>query len=145
MAVEVAAEENIVLVMENDFECNLGSGELAARLIQEIDSPHLALLWDCGNSFFVGEEAYPTGYGWARNVVGHVHVKDAAPDSETGQPHWVALGTGQVDILGQLQALRDDGYSGVVSMENHFAPDGGTPEDGVRQSFAGLQSLMARI
>jgi sugar phosphate isomerase/epimerase len=145
MALKVAAEEDIILVMENDFECNLGSGELAARLIEEVDSPYLRLLWDCGNSYFVGEEAYPTGYERGMTLIGHVHVKDAAPDPATGDPRWVALGRGRVDMLGQLRALRDDGYQGVVSMENHYAPPGGSPEHGVRESFAGLQRLMAEL
>lgn len=145
MAVQVAAEEDVVLVMENDFECNLGSGELAARMIEAVDSPHLRLLWDCGNAYFVGEEPYPGGYERSKHLIGHVHVKDAAPDDETGKPRWVRLGTGQVDILGQLQALKDNGYRGVVSMENHYTPSGGTPEDGVRQSFSGLLQSMAEV
>jgi L-ribulose-5-phosphate 3-epimerase len=145
MAVQVAAEEDVVLVLENDFECNLGSGELAARLIEEVDSPHLRLLWDCGNAYFVGEEPYPPGYGRSKALIGHVHVKDAAPDPETGELRWVELGTGRVDMLGQLRALRADGYRGIVSMENHYTPPGGTPEEGVRQSFAGLRCLLAEV
>jgi sugar phosphate isomerase/epimerase len=74
-----------------------------------------------------------------------VHVKDAAPHPETGEPQWVELGTGRVDMLGQLQALKEDGYQGVVSLENHYTPAGGTPEEGVRQSFAGLQRMVAEV
>lgn len=143
MAVDVAAEEDVVLVMENDFECNLGSGELAARMIADVNSPHLRLLWDCGNAFFVGEEPYPSGYEMARPYVSHVHIKDAAVDERTGEPHWVALGSGQVDILGQLRALKED-YQGVVSLENHWKPAQGSSEDGVRRSFAALKALLAQ-
>lgn len=145
MAVEVAAEEDVILVMENDFETNLGSGELASKMIAEIDSPHLRLLWDCGNSYFVGEQPYPAGYEISKPWIGHVHVKDAVIDPQTGTPRWVELGTGEVDMLGQLRALKEDGYVGVVSMENHYKPEGGTPEDGVRHSFAGLERLMAKL
>jgi sugar phosphate isomerase/epimerase len=145
MAVQVAAEQDVVLVMENDFECNLGSGELTARMITEVDSPNLRLLWDPGNARFVGETAYPDGYEAGKHLIGHVHVKDAVRDPDTGQPRWVATGSGEVDLLGQLRALKADGYAGVVTMENHFAPAGGTAEDGVRQSFAGLQRLLAQV
>jgi len=144
-AVEVAAQEDIILVMENDFECNLGSGELASKMIAEVDSPNLRLLWDCGNAIFVGEQAYPHGYEMGKPYIGHVHVKDAVIDDETGEPRWVELGTGAMDMLGQLKALKSDGYDGVVSIENHWKPEGGTPEDGVRRSFAGLQKLLAQI
>lgn len=145
MAVEVAAEEDLVLVMENDFECNLGSGELASKMIAEVDSPHLRLLWDCGNAIFVGEEAYPYGYEFAKPLIGHVHVKDAVMDLDTGEPRWVELGTGLMDMHGQLKALIDDGYEGVVSIENHWKPAGGTPEDGVRRSFASLKRILTEI
>ena len=86
MAVEVAAQEDVILVMENDFECNLGSGELAARMIEEVDSPNLRLLWDCGNAYFVGEQPYPAGYERAKHLIGHVHVKDAVLNPESGEP-----------------------------------------------------------
>ncbi len=144
MAVEVAAEEDVVLVMENDFGCNLGSGEISSKMIAEVDSPHLRLLWDCGNAFFVGEEAYPHGYEISKPYIGHVHVKDAVIDEKTGEPRWVELGSGEVDMLGQLKALKQD-YHGVVSLENHWKPPGGDREDGVRRSFAALTDLIAQI
>jgi len=144
-AASMATREKVVLVMENDFECNLGSGILAARMLEDVDSPCLRLLWDPGNAFFVGETAYPDGYQRSKHLIGHVHVKDAALDPQTGQPRWVALGSGQIDLMGQLRALQADGYAGVVSMENHFTPQGGDQEAGVRQSFAGLQRLLDEV
>jgi sugar phosphate isomerase/epimerase len=48
-------------------------------------------------------------------------------------------------MLGQLLALKRDGYTGVVSMENHYKPEGGTSEDGVRRSFAGLEKILAKL
>jgi sugar phosphate isomerase/epimerase len=55
-----------------------------------------------------------------------------------------ALGTGAVDLLGQLRALKDDGYAGVVSMENRFWSEGDM-EAGVRRSFAGPQDLLMEV
>jgi sugar phosphate isomerase/epimerase len=144
-AVRLAEAEGITLVMENDYGCNLGGGAESARFIEQIGSPHLRLLWDPGNAYFVGETPYPDGYEAGKHVVGHVHVKDAVFDPPSGTYHWVALGSGEVDLTGQLRALKADGYSGVVSMENHFTPTAGTKEDGVRQSFAGLKRLIAEM
>jgi sugar phosphate isomerase/epimerase len=101
-------------------------------------------LWDPGNAYFVNVAPYPDDYESCKHVISHVHVKDGAPDSETGEPCWVELGTGEVDLLGQLRALQADGYDGVVSLENHYWP-AGDMEAGVRQSFAGLQRLLARL
>ena len=144
-AIRAAQEGDIILVLENDFECNLGSGRQAANFIEQVNSPHLKLLWDPGNAYFVGETPYPAGYEYGKHLIGHVHIKDAVRDPETHRPRWVALGSGDVELLGQLRALKADDYAGVVSMENHFTPAGGSPEDGVRESFAGLQRLMAEV
>jgi len=140
--VRAAESEAVVLVMENDFECNLATGALAGRLIRQIDSPHLRVLWDPGNAFFVGERAYPDGYAHVRSVIGHVHLKDAVRAAPDGAPQWVALGTGSVDLLGQVRALLSDGYTGVATMEDHHVPSGGDREAGVRESFRGLRDLL---
>ena len=144
LLVQEAAKEDVILVMENDFECNLGRGRDAARFIEQINSLHLRLLWDCGNAYFAGEIAFPDGYQRAKHLIGHVHIKDAARDAITGQPYWVALGSGEVDLPGQLRAFETDGYRGVITIENYYLPTGGTKEDGVRESFAGLQRLLNR-
>lgn len=39
------------------------------------------------------------------------------------------------------EALTKDNYSGVVSLENFFVPDGGTLEEGYRQSVVGFKKL----
>jgi sugar phosphate isomerase/epimerase len=144
-AVRAAEEEGIILVLENDFECNLGGGAETARFIEEIGSPHLRLLWDPGNAQFAGERAFPDGYEAGKHLIDHVHVKDATSDPRTGEPRWVPAGSGEVGLLGQLRALKADSYEGVATLENHYVPPGGTKEDGVRESFAGLQRLMAGV
>lgn len=144
-AIALARQEGMTLVMENDYECNVGTGAEAARLLDELDSPTLRLLWDPGNAYFGGEVPFPDGYRRVKHLVGHVHVKDAVRDPATGMARWVALGTGEVDLLGQLRALAEDGYRGVITLENHYVPPGGRPEDGVRESLAGLRRLLERV
>jgi len=80
-----------------------------------------------------------------KHLIGHVHMKDAVRDPATGRARWVALGTGEVDLPGQLRALVEDGYHGVLTLENHYTPPGGRPEDGVRESLAGLRRLLEEI
>ena len=71
-----------------------------------------------------------------------MHVKDAVlgPD---GSSVWKPIGAGNVDYPGQMKALADDGYDGVVSLETHYKPEHGTAEQGSRESFAGLQAILA--
>jgi len=144
-AIALARQEGMTLVMENDYECNLRTGAEAARFLEELASPHLRVLWDPGNAYFAGEVPFPDGYQRVKHLIGHVHLKDAVRDPATGTPRWVALGTGEVDLFGQLQALAQDGYQGVLTMENHYVPPGGRPEDGVRESLAGLRRLLERM
>ena len=143
--VRIAEQEGITLAMENDFECNIGTGAWSAKFIKAINSPNFRLLWDPGNAYFDGEaKPYPDGYAQIKNLIAHVHVKDARRNAQ-GKMEWVALGTGEVDLLGQLRALNADGYHGVIAMENHYTPPNGTKEDGVRDSFKGLQKMIASL
>ena len=144
-AIALARQEGMILVMENDYECNLRTGAEAAPLLEELVSPNLRVLWDPGNAYFAGEVPFPDGYRRVKHLIGHVHLKDAVRDPATGKARWVALGTGEVDLLGQLQAVAGDGYQGVLTLENHYVPPGGRPEDGVRESLAGLRRLLERI
>jgi sugar phosphate isomerase/epimerase len=144
-AIALAGQEGMTLVMENDYECNLGTGAEAAGLLGEMASPTLRALWDPGNAYFAGEVPFPDGYERVKHLIGHVHLKDAVRDPASGKARWVALGTGEVDLLGQLQALAEDGYRDVVTMENHYVPPGGRPEDGVRESLRGLRRLLEQM
>ncbi len=144
--VKLAEQEGIVLAMENDFECNLGTGVQTARFVEQVGSPSLRILWDPGNAYFSGEdEPYPVGYERARDLIVHVHLKDALCGPIAGSVQWVELGAGEVDLLGQLRALKADGYTGVMVVENHYVPEGGTKEDGVRASFAGLRRIIEQV
>ena len=55
-----------------------------------------------------------------RDLTVHVHLKDCGTNPETGKLEWVVLGAGEIDIRGQLAALRADGYDGYVSLETHY-------------------------
>ena len=141
-ALEIARQAGITLLLKNDAACNVATGAEAARCLDELASPNLRLLWDPGNAYAAGEIAYPAGYRRVKDLVAHVHVKDAARDPTTNRVHWMPMGTGELDLRGQLRALGADGYQGVVTLENHYTPPGGTREDGVRASFRGLKQLL---
>jgi sugar phosphate isomerase/epimerase len=53
-AAEIAAKQDILLVLENEFECNTATGREAARTLSAIPSPHLALNWDPANAVMRG-------------------------------------------------------------------------------------------
>lgn len=150
--VALATREGITLLLENEHACYIGTGTEAARVAGAIDSPGLRICWDPGNAFFAGEEPYPEGYEAVRPWLGHIHIKDGRmvqTDAHGRQPQWCVVGEGEIDYTGQFKALKQDGYTGYVSLETHYipqtggGPDGkGTPEDGSRMCLAALRKFL---
>jgi sugar phosphate isomerase/epimerase len=141
-AVKYAEDNGVVLLMENEHDCYLGTGEETARFLSRVNSPALRACWDPGNAFFAGEKAYPDGYNAIRNYVAHVHVKDAELLA-SGKYRFIVMGEGEVDYKGHFAALKADGYKGYLSIETHYKPYGGTAEQGTRLSLQGLLKLLS--
>lgn len=143
--VALAEKEGVTLVLENEHACYIGTGAEAARIASEINSPNLKLVWDPGNAFFAGEMPFPDGYEAVKPWLAHVHVKDGrmveTPDHGP-QPVWCVVGEGEIDYVGQFAALKRDGYAGAISLETHYVPKDGTPEDGSRACLAALKRLL---
>ena len=135
-----AEAAGVLLGLENEHACFVGTGAEAARVLTAVGSPALRAVWDPGNAFSRGE-APPEGYAAVRPWVAHVHVKDGVRDSD-GVARWCLVGEGEIDYPGQVAALATDGYEGVLSLETHFKP-GGDAEAGSRPSLAALRCLLA--
>ncbi len=137
-----AAQEKVTLVLENEPECNIGTGKELGRIIRDINSPYLRGNWDPGNAAVLHEVPYPDGYREVRGLFAHMHIKDAKPDPRTGKIVWAPVGGGSIDFLGQFQALRADHYDGTMSLETHYRrPDGNTLES-TRESLEGLLKVL---
>ncbi len=142
--VEKAEGAGMVLVLENEHQTFIGNGKSSQRLLDRIPSKSFGLIWDPGNAFHTGEVPYPVGYERIKERTSHVHIKDVKRD-EAGQYHWMPVGRGEMDITGQLQALIDDVYSGIVALETHYVPEGGTKEEGTRESWKGLIDVLQSV
>ncbi len=148
----LAEESGITLVLENEHACFFGSGAETAHFMKQISSPNLKVVWDPGNAFSMGEQAFPDGYEAVKPWIAHVHVKDArmidTPDHGL-QARFCVIGEGEIDYAAQFAALKADGYRGCVSLETHFVPatgsgpdEKGTPEDGSRPCLVALRTLL---
>lgn len=137
---EIAEKRDVILCLENEHACYLGTGAEVSRVARRIASPRLRVCWDPGNALAAGEVPYPNGYEAVRGMVAHMHVKDGV--IQDGAPAWCVVGDGVVDYRGQFAALRRDGYDGYISLETHYVPAGGTKEDGSRPSLAALKRLI---
>jgi sugar phosphate isomerase/epimerase len=119
-----AGEHGIAIGLENEHACNVGTGAETARVMAAIDHPALGVIWDPANALVAGEVPYPLGYRLldpARII--HVHAKDC--DVIGHVPTWGPIGEMSVDWVGQIAALRRDGYASWVSLETHWPGPGG--------------------
>ncbi len=144
-AAEVAARSNIVLNIENEHSCNVGTGRELGRLLKEVNSPNLRGVWDPGNATMLGEVPYPDGYEAVRGLFPHMHVKDSRRVTATGKLEWAPVGGGIIDFKGQFQALLRDRYQGTISLETHYRRPDGNKVESTRESLLGLFKVLQEV
>jgi sugar phosphate isomerase/epimerase len=142
-AAQLAAKHGIVLLLENEHACNIGTGRELGLLLRQVNSPSLRSIWDPGNSFALGEVPFPDGYREVKGLFPHMHIKDARKNVANGRLEWVPVGCGAIDFIGQLQALREENYEGTMSLETHYRRADGNKVESTRESLEGLLKLLA--
>jgi sugar phosphate isomerase/epimerase len=138
-AAATAGKQGILLVLENEYECNTATAREAVRTLAAVPSPHLALNWDPGNAVMRGElDAFPNGWDLLpKERIRHCHVKNTARDA-AGKLQWSPVDIGYIDWAAQFRALEKIGYSDAVNLETHWK-GGGTPEQCSDISWAGMK------
>ena len=126
---EAAAKEDLIIGLENEHACNIGTAAETARILDAVKHPNLKLVWDPANALVGGETPFPYGYGLLpKDRIVHVHAKDC--HMEGHKPVWGPLGTRSVDWKGQVAALLADGYGGYLSLETHWPGPNGNKLEG---------------
>ena len=135
-AARLARDLGVVLLVENEPVCIVGSSKELGQLFQIIDQKtdievqkHIAMLWDPGNASYGScETPYPDGYNFLdHRRIKHIHLKDSILD-EAGHRQYVPMGHGTIDYVQQLRKLKENGYQGSLVLEPHFRPEGHTKE-----------------
>ncbi len=144
LPIRIAESEGITLGFENVSSGNIGTSQDLEKLFSHFESPNLKLIWDPGNAYAAGDRSpNPEGYHRIKNRVVHVHVKDV--DFDNGKRVWRPVGAGIIDYQAELQALKDDGYDGVVALETHFRLPGDHGVKSTRQSYDGLMAIINQL
>lgn len=143
-AAQTCAKHNMILLLENEMDCNTGTGREAVETLKAVPETNFMLNWDPGNSAtFAGDVPYPTDYALLpKHRIGHCHAKSVFR-KPGGKWEWAPVGQGVVDWTGQLRALMRDGYHDAVSLETHWR-GAGTPEASSRVSMKGLKEALAK-
>jgi sugar phosphate isomerase/epimerase len=156
----LAADAGVRLCVENHFGTMTQSARDTARLVREVDSHAVRVLYDQANLTFTHDEAWPEALREQGDLLGHVHVKDLVftdPDAP-----FIASETARVKaeeravrsrIVGEgilpwshiLQAVKQQGYDDVLSLEYEYRwhpQDLPPPEEGFARSARALRSLV---
>lgn len=136
-AVELAKSEGLTLVVETGNGTMVNSNYTARKLIDDLDAKDtLKVLWDPANNCWCHETAFPDGYAEVKNgYLGHIHIKDVQVDTPRAKLTVKKMGEGQLadQFQPMADALRSDGYGGVISFESVYHDGDGNFENGFRQ------------
>jgi len=147
-AASVAAAEGVTAVIEihnNDLVDDVAS---SLRVMQEVGSDHLGLIFEPANMFICGKEYREQAVTALAKHIAHVHVKDAivlpAEESAQGLPFRIMpLGLGQMDYLSVFRGLQSISYLGYVCVElAESASAGLAPRYLARREVAAVRKLM---
>lgn len=138
-AVELAKAEGVTLVVETGNGTMVNSCWTGRKLIDDLDARDtLKILWDPANNCWAHETAWPDGYETMKGgYLGHLHIKDVYADTPKATLEVRPMGEGQLadQFQPMADALRADGYDGVISYESVYHPGNGDFEAGFRQSI----------
>ena len=144
-AVDLARAEGVTLVVETGNGTMVNSNFTGRKLIDDLDAKDvLKVLWDPANNCWCHERAYPDGYDEVRDgYLGHVHIKDVSVDTPRATLTVRRMGEGQLadQFQPMADALRRDGYDGVISFESVYHPGNGDFEAGFRDCIDSFKSL----
>lgn len=139
-AITVAKQEDITLLVENEYDCNTGTGEETARLFAAIPDTRLMHNWDPCNSYEMGEPPFPKVWNLLNHSrISHIHLKDAAGKE------WKPIGAGEINFAGQFRALKDIKYSGTLSLETRYRDSQQNAYASSVESMNGLVKVLKKL
>jgi sugar phosphate isomerase/epimerase len=115
--VKIAADGNVIIAHEN---CSGYGGHGATQtleLMQEINSPHLRIVFDTGNFSAYGYRSLDY-YLKVKPFISYIHIKDSKNSKEE---IYTFPGEGDGDVREILIDLFKSGYDGGLSIEPHMA------------------------
>ena len=132
--VRMCEEAGVLYLHENCMNYGGMSHEHTLRLLDNVRSPNLRLVFDTGNPVFtyrrVGSPPYRKQSSWefysnVREWIHYVHIKDGRYIGETGglfpEVEFTFPGEGDGDVARIVRDLLQTGYDGGLSIEPHLA------------------------
>lgn len=143
-AATVASSAGVRLAIEDEGACNVGTGHELAQLLANVKASNVGANWDVGNPWSHGEVSYPAGYDLLpKDRIWHMHLKGIACAAPGKQCRGAFADEGNVDLVGQLRALRRDHYTGTMSLECEYSAPGMSHLQTTQRSMEGLLKVAA--
>ncbi len=139
-AIPYAERAGVVLGLENEHACQVGTGAETATILSYFNTPALRVVWDPGNAFCLGEPANQ-GYDAVRNDVVHIHIKDGIRQPN-GEVRWVVVGEGEIGYQDHLRHIAQSGYNGYLSLETHAKQEGSSQAEVSRLCLKALTEMI---
>jgi sugar phosphate isomerase/epimerase len=108
-----AEKEGVLLLVEPEPGLLIETAAQFEEFMRHVDSPAVALNFDVGHMYCVGEDP-PTTLRRLAKYVRHIHLEDIAA---TRVHQHLVPGEGAIDFAATLRAVRDIGYNGWVTVE----------------------------
>lgn len=138
-AAAVAQREGVRIVIEDEGACNVGTGHELARLLAKVSAANVGANWDVGNPWTLGEVSFPSGYdALPKDRIWHMHVKGMACQAPGKGCHEAPADEGNIDLVGQFRALRQNHYTGTISLECEYRAAGMSHLQTTERSMQGL-------
>jgi L-ribulose-5-phosphate 3-epimerase len=142
-AADLAASHGIVLALENCPHTLLDQTRKVLEVLETVGSPWLRLLWDPSNAWRCGERDLVGLIDRAMPHLAHLHLKGIRLSGGPAAGRaYVPLDEGDVDYRQLLAGVLAAGYSGVCSLEPHYALPRTGREGAARESLARLRRLL---
>lgn len=144
--VEMAESTQIPLALETCPHTYFGHGDRAARLVSQVDSPWLRLVWDPAGAVRAGELDVLASYSPLQPHLAHIHVRDILLDPKYEKDRkYCPVGEGQIPWQEIITRLKADGYEGVFALEPHFTGPDGSLESAAKTSFEALLRTLRSV
>ncbi|MGH9627830.1 MAG: sugar phosphate isomerase/epimerase family protein [Bryobacteraceae bacterium] len=108
---EIAAKENVRLLLENEAACNVATCSELASMMKLLPAKSVGINWDPLNGGHYNETPYPDGYNLLpKERIGNVQIKGRSLLDPENRLPWAGI----------FAALEKDGYRGQAGLETHY-------------------------
>jgi sugar phosphate isomerase/epimerase len=135
---EHAEKEGVLLLVEPEPGLLVETADQFLEFMEHIDSPAVALNFDIGHAYCVGDDPATTIPRVAK-YIRHFHLEDIAA---TRVHHHLVPGEGAIDFAAAFRAIRSIGYDGWVTIELYPYVD--DPDAAARTALQRVTEILAK-